>query len=110
VWRTGANEATELTVTHNILLNGTLLKAGTYSLFTIPDKEKWTIIINKDVGLWGAYNYNSRRDEMRFTVASGTTGQEVFERFTMKLDQKNEVADLIMCWDKTKIVIPVKFI
>jgi hypothetical protein len=42
VWRTGANEATEITVTKNVQLNGSLLKAGTYSIFTIPNKEKWT--------------------------------------------------------------------
>src|SRR5688572_31274397 len=54
VWRTGANEATEITTTKNIQINGTLLKAGTYSLFTIPQKEKWTIIINSELGLWGA--------------------------------------------------------
>jgi hypothetical protein len=110
VWRTGANEATELTTTRDILLNGSLLKTGTYSLFTIPGKEKWTIIVSKDVGLWGAYNYNPKRDEMRFPVEVGTTGQEVSERFTMKLNQKNEVAELVMVWDRTKVVIPLKFI
>src|SRR5688572_28697951 len=46
VWRTGANEATEITVTKDITINSVLLKAGTYSIFTIPEKEKWTIIIN----------------------------------------------------------------
>ena len=51
VWRTGANEATEITTTKDILVNAVLLKAGTYSLFTIPDKIKWTIIINREVGL-----------------------------------------------------------
>ena len=46
----------------------TCLKAGTYSLFTIPEKEKWTIIINNELGLWGSYNYNSKLDQMRFDV------------------------------------------
>ena len=72
VWRTGANEATELTTTKNIQINGTLLKAGTYSLFTIPQKDSWTIIINSEVGLWGAYNYNSKLDVMRFDVPRTT--------------------------------------
>ncbi len=110
VWRTGANEATEITVTKNIQVNGTLLKAGTYSIFTIPDKEKWTIIVNMEVGLWGAYNYNSKLDEMRFDVPVQPLTGEVYEQFTIQIDQRNELADLIMAWDKTKISIPIKFI
>src|SRR6478609_8610578 len=66
VWRTGANEATEITLTRDLFINGTLLPAGTYSLFTIPANDKWTIIINKDLGLWGAYNYNIKQDVLRF--------------------------------------------
>jgi hypothetical protein len=111
VWRTGANEATEITTTKNILINGTLLQAGTYSLFTIPEKESWTIIINSEPGLWGAYNYNEALDVMRFKVpVQPVPGDLVYEAFTIQLDQKNEVANLLLMWDKTRIVIPVKFI
>jgi hypothetical protein len=109
IWRTGANEATELTTTKNIQINGTLLKAGTYSLFTIPQKDRWTIIINSEVGLWGAYNYNSKLDVMRFDIAPATT-DTIYESFTMQFDHRNEVADLLLYWDKTKISIPLKFI
>jgi hypothetical protein len=109
VWRTGANEATEITTTKNIQINGTLLKAGTYSLFTIPQKEKWTIIVNSELGLWGAYNYNSKLDVMRFDVPVTTT-DTVCESFTMQFDHRNEVADLLLYWDKTKISVPIKFI
>jgi hypothetical protein len=111
VWRTGANEATELTITKNILINGTLLKAGTYSLFTIPESDHWTIIINADVGLWGSYNYNESQDVMRFQVPVGEIpGNVVYEPFTIQLEQRNEVADLLILWDKTRISIPIKFI
>ena len=109
VWRTGANEATEMTTTKNIQINGTLLKAGTYSLFTIPQKDSWTIIINSEVGLWGAYNYNSKLDVMRFNIPPSAT-DTVYESFTMQFDHRNEVADLLLYWDRTKISIPVKFI
>ena len=111
VWRTGANEATEFTVTKNMQINGTLLLAGTYSLFTIPDKEKWTIIINSEPGLWGSYNYNEALDVMRFDVpVQRIPGDLVYEAFTIQLVQSNEVADLLLLWDKTKISIPLKFI
>lgn len=109
VWRTGANEATELLITKNIQINGTLLKAGVYSLFTIPQKDKWTIIINSEVGLWGAYNYNQKLDVMRFDVPV-TTSDVVYEAFTIELNHRNDVADLLLYWDKTKISIPIKFI
>lgn len=109
LWRTGANEATEMTTTTDIEFGGSLLKAGTYSLFTIPDKEQWTIIVNADVGLWGAYNYNADKDVYRFQVPVTSTDQE-YEAFTISFDARNELADLLLFWDHTEVSIPVKFI
>lgn len=109
VWRTGANEATEITVTKDILFNGIILKAGTYSLFTIPQKDTWTIIINSEVGLWGSYNYNQKLDVFRFDVPVKIS-EKPFEAFTISIDQRNELADLLILWDSTKILIPIKFI
>jgi hypothetical protein len=110
VWRTGANEATEITSTKDIQINGTLLKAGTYSLFTIPEKDHWTIIINGEVGLWGSYNYNSKFDVMRFDAPIQIMSGLVYEPFTMTFDQKNEMANLLIMWDNVRVSIPVKFI
>jgi len=110
VWRTGANEASELTTTRDILLNNQLLKAGTYSLFSIPDADKWTIIVNSEVGLWGAYNYNEKLDVMRFDVPVQKIENVVYEAFTMQFDQKNEMADLLLMWDDIKLTVPLKFI
>jgi hypothetical protein len=108
VWRTGANEATEITTTRDIQIESFLLKSGTYSLFTIPEKDNWTIIINSDVGLWGAYNYNEMKDVWRFNVPV-QPADKMYEPFTIIFDHRNEVADLLMMWDKTKISIPIKF-
>jgi hypothetical protein len=109
VWRTGANEATEITTTKDIQINNYPLTAGTYSLFTIPEKDKWTIIINSDVGLWGAYNYNPQKDILRFDVPPQST-DKMYEPFTIIFDHRNEVADLLLLWDKTKVSIPIQFI
>ena len=109
VWRTGANEATELTCTKDILINSILLKAGTYSLFTIPNPIKWTVIINSDVGLWGSYNYNNKKDVFRIDIPVQTQ-EPAYETFTIQLDQRNDVADLLFIWDKTKVAIPIKFL
>jgi hypothetical protein len=108
VWRTGANEATEITLTRDMQINGQLLKAGTYSIFTIPQADKWTIIINSEQGLWGAYNYNSKLDVLRFDSPVSTG--PVTEAFTMTFDQRNEMADLLIQWDTIKISIPFKFL
>ena len=109
VWRTGANEATEITLTRDVFMNGVLLPAGTYSVFTIPEAIRWTIILNRDVGLWGSYNYNPQQDVMRFDVVVQEI-KEPQEQFTMKLDANNDRAEWSMLWDGTKVVIPMRFI
>jgi hypothetical protein len=109
VWRTGANEATEVTLTKDMQLNNQVLKAGTYSLFTIPGPDKWTIIINADVGLWGAYNYVQKLDVMRFDVPVSVSNT-ITEAFTMTFDARNNVADLLLMWDTVSLTIPFKFI
>jgi hypothetical protein len=109
VWRTGANEATEITLTGDIKINNTTLKAGTYSLFTIPEKNTWTIILNSDLGLWGDYNYNPKLDVVRFEVAASSTDPVVFEAFTIRVDQKTDTAEIILLWDRTQVIIPLQF-
>ncbi len=109
VWRTGANEATEITITRDIKINGADLKAGSYSLFTIPGKDTWTVILNADLGLWGAYNYNAKLDVLRFEVPVTPVTEFVYEAFTILIDPRNAKADLVLAWDKTKIIIPLQF-
>src|SRR5258706_7296735 len=65
VWRAGANDATVFQVTDDVLINGQPLKAGTYSLSTIPGKDEWTIIFNNDYGQWGAFSYDAKKDALR---------------------------------------------
>ncbi|HET9486240.1 MAG TPA: DUF2911 domain-containing protein [Chryseosolibacter sp.] len=109
VWRTGANEATEITTTTDIQIDSFRLAAGTYSIFSIPEKDRWTVIINADVGLWGAYNYNPQKDVVRFPVPVQAT-DKIYEPFTIIFDHRNEVADLLIMWDRTKVSIPIKFL
>ena len=65
IWRTGANEATQFVVSDDVLINGQPLKAGTYSLHTIPGKDEWTIIFNSDAGQWGSFTYDEKKDVLR---------------------------------------------
>ncbi|HLT72777.1 MAG TPA: DUF2911 domain-containing protein [Cyclobacteriaceae bacterium] len=110
VWRTGANEATEITLTGDILINGVLLKAGTYSIFTIPDRIKWTIIINRELNLWGSYNYNAKLDLFRFDAPVQEVSGESVEALNITLDQNNDRAELSFMWDNTKVTVPIRFV
>lgn len=105
VWRTGANGATEITTTGEIQLGGETIPAGTYSIYTIPGEEEWTIIVSKAVGQWGAYRYDQSSDLVRFTVPAGTT-EEAYEPFTIQFNEEAESIDLI--WDMTRVAIPFK--
>ncbi len=108
VWRTGANEATELTTTGDIKLAGKEVPAGTYSLFSIPEKDKWTIILNKDLGQWGAYRYDETKDALRFEVPAKQLST-TYEPFTIEFEQTASEVLLKMMWDKTGVQIPVSF-
>ena len=68
VWRTGANEATTIEFDTDVKLEGKNVPAGKYSLFTIPDKDSWIIIINKEYEQWGSYKYQEKEDLIRFKV------------------------------------------
>lgn len=110
VWRTGANEATELTTTRPIRINGKLLEEGTYALFTIPEEESWTIIFNKELGQWGAFEYSQDRDVMRVEVPSRETAQTM-EIFTIQFDEiVDDSTNIIMAWDQTEVRIPLTFV
>lgn len=110
VWRTGANETTEITLTKDMSINNQPIKAGTYALFTIPGKEKWKVILNSDLGMWGSYNYNSKMDILTFEVASQLIpdGKE-FESFTILINHKTDTADVVLLWDKTQVSFPIQF-
>ena len=68
IWRTGANEATTITFSGDVVVEGEPLAAGTYALFTIPGEETWTIIFNKEAEQWGAYDYDEGMDALRVEV------------------------------------------
>ena len=75
VWRAGANEATLFQVTDDVLVNGQPLKAGSYSLHTVPGKDEWTIIFNSDPGQWGSFTYDSKKDTLRVKTKPQTVAE-----------------------------------
>ncbi|MBX2840617.1 MAG: DUF2911 domain-containing protein, partial [Flammeovirgaceae bacterium] len=109
VWRTGANEATEIKVYKDISIGGEKLNAGTYSLFTIPTEKEWTIIFNSDLDYWGAYSYKEANDELRITAASSKSKKPI-EAFTIQFKEgdKNE-GIMQLAWDEVIVDIPFKY-
>lgn len=107
VWRTGANEATEITFYKDTNFGGNKVKAGTYVLHSIPGETEWTIILNKNLNVWGAYSYDQTADVLRFTVKP-TTDIEELEAFSIAFDNGANKA-MVLGWDKTRVSIPLKF-
>ncbi len=107
VWRTGANEATEIKIYKDIMVAGKPLKAGTYSLFTIPEKDKWTVIFNSDLDQWGAYSYNKEKDVLRVEIKTVKIESTV-EAFSILFKDTDKGANMLMAWDEVMIEIPIE--
>lgn len=100
VWRTGANESTALVVSDDVTIEGNKLEAGTYSLYTVPGKDEWTIIINSKLS-WGT-QYDKSKDVLRFTVEPQEA--DFIERMLFYFeDVTNESATVVLRWDTTKV-------
>jgi hypothetical protein len=107
VWRTGANQATKISFSTPVKLEGTDIPAGTYALFTIPGENEWTIIVNKNTNQWGSIQYNTNDDLVRFKVTPVTRRDTSVETFAIEFNRiRDESALLELVWDKT--VVPIR--
>ena len=106
VWRTGANEAAEITFYKDVSFGGENVKAGTYSLFTIPGAEQWTVILNKNLNQWGAYSYDEGADATRVSVPA-SEGGESLEAFSIAFKEVEDGVHMVMGWDKTRVAVPI---
>lgn len=107
VWRTGANEATTIRFTEKVTIAQTMIDSGTYSLFTIPDANEWTVIINKVSNQWGAYEYKQSEDVLRFKVKPNVAKTPV-EMMTIDfVNNKMDAIDMRISWENTEISFPI---
>ena len=106
VWRTGANEAPEITFYKDVKFGGKDIKAGTYSLFTIPGESEWTVILNKNLNQWGSYFYDEASDVARVTVPNGSDAASL-EEFSIAFKDVDGGVHLVMGWDKTRVAVPI---
>ncbi len=109
VWRTGANESTEIKFFKSVKFGGKEIKAGTYSLFSIPDKDKWTVIINSQTDQWGAYSYDAQKDVARVEVKPQSLTPEL-EILNIVFKDSEKTPSLVIAWDKVQVEVPLEVV
>jgi len=105
VWRSGANEATEITFANDVKVAGKTVKAGTYTLFSIPSEKEWTIILNGQLKQWGSYDYGKHKDKdvLQVKVPVKKIDKSI-ETLTYRFDTDS---NLVIEWDQTQVAIPI---
>ncbi|MBL7976911.1 MAG: DUF2911 domain-containing protein [Bacteroidetes Order II. Incertae sedis bacterium] len=109
VWRVGANEATEIRFYKDVTIGGKAVKAGTYSVYAIPFEDKWTMVLNTDTDVWGAYSYKQEKDVVRFDVPVAKLEKEQESLAIIFTEPINGASKMIIGWDMTKVEIPIQF-
>jgi hypothetical protein len=105
VWRLGANESTEIRFYKSAVIGGKKIKAGTYSLFAIPNKDKWTIIINKQTDKWGLI-YDQTKDVLRTDVNVKSLNKPL-EVLSITFSTQATGANLVIGWDLSTVELPI---
>lgn len=109
VWRTGANEATEIKFYQDVDFGGKKVRAGSYSLFSIPGEKEWVVVLNTDLDYWGAYKYNEKNDVVR-VPASVISLTEPLENFSIQFEGKGDKQGVMrLAWDTTAAEVPFSF-
>lgn len=102
VWRTGANEATIFETSADIKVEGKMLPAGKYSLFTIPGEKEWTVIFNKEWEQWGAYKYKEAEDALRVQVKPNAIEHE--EMLVIRVKENK----MVIAWEKLAVEVKLQ--
>ncbi|MFD1614775.1 DUF2911 domain-containing protein [Gelatiniphilus marinus] len=105
VWRTGANEAAELTLYTDMKLGNTPVKAGTYTFYLIPGEEECTAIISSDVNVWGSYFYNEANDVARLSIPLNSS-EESIEAFSIAFDKADNGVNMHLGWGTVRLTVP----
>lgn len=109
IWRTGANEATHLRTDRDLMIGSLRVPRGTYTLWTIPGREQWTLIVNRQTGQWGT-EYDSTQDLGRITMDVVPLEQPL-EQFTIAIEPTPDGSGVLrMSWDTTQASVPVRVV
>lgn len=106
-WRLGANEATEITVNKDVLFNGQPIKAGSYRIYAYPGVETFEIVLNSELGKWGAFEPNHDLDVLKTKVPVDHNASPV-EQYTISTVETDGGINVVFEWSDVKVVVPVK--
>lgn len=107
VWRLGANEATEIEFFKDAVIAGKKIAKGRYTLYAIPTETKWTIILNRDTDVWGAFAYDLKKDVLRTDVSVATADSPI-EAFSISFNKIEKGAFMLIAWDKVSVSLPIE--
>jgi len=109
-WRTGANEPTTFETNKDLKFGDKELKAGKYSLWTVPGQQTWQVIFNSGIPWWGvSFNKEANReivDDALIIEVPAVIENKEFEQFTISVEKVSEGSELILIWDKTLVAVP----
>lgn len=106
IWRLGANESTEIRFYKPAIIAGKKIKPGAYSLFAIPNKDKWTLILNSQLDKWGAFTYDQRKDVMRTELPLKSLPKPL-EVLSITFSPTSNGAAMFIGWDTTCVEVPI---
>jgi hypothetical protein len=111
IWRTGANEPTMIHVTGPITVAGLKVPAGSYSLYTVPGKTEWEVVVNRSITQWGeesGYTDEVRKQELGRAKVKAESIAAPVEKFTIRAEPASgDATALVLEWEKTRVRIPV---
>ncbi len=106
-WRLGANFATELSLNKPVLFSEKNLKAGSYRMYAIPNSKSWEVVLNSEAGAFG-FNPPDKKNDILSVIVPVQEMDQSFEQFTIDFNKDSLGINLIMYWDKTKVLVPIK--
>jgi hypothetical protein len=107
LWRTGAGNCTKISFSRPVIIDNKKINKGTYSVFTIPNTNEWTVILNTDTTLYGVGSYDERKDLLRFKAKTQSTDR-YYESLSIDIDVKPNNAIIYIAWEKTQISFQVE--
>jgi hypothetical protein len=108
IWRLGANEATEIEFFRNVKIGNKKIHRGRYTLYALVNENTWTIIVNKETDIWGAFKYDVKKDVVRMEVPVQNTDLMV-EAMSLFFEKSLHGVSLIMAWENVRVMLPITF-
>ena len=106
VWRIGANEATEIEFFKDVRFAGKPVPKGKYTLYAVPDPQKWIVILNKETDTWGSFKYDIKKDVLRVELPVEKLS-EPLETLAIYFDKSAEGFNLFAGWENASVIVPI---